>query len=140
MKKATRHGGRRPGAGRPSAFAWGEALLAAGVIATAGGLSAYDQARQRLADPSRMPSRVALWRWRRSRPLLEILLHEAEQLASDVRVGAPDARDRAATFQLACILLAQEWKRGESVGPVEDSPELRREIRQLVADFREGRR
>lgn len=144
MGTERKHGGRRPGAGRPSRFSWSTALQAAGLAATTGGLTPYDEARRRMTDPTLLPSRQALWRWSRRKnlggPLLDALLFEAEQLARAVRDGLAGARGRAADFHLACFLLSRSWEGGEATGPCEDSLELRAEIKALVADLREARR
>lgn len=140
MKREGQHGGRRPGAGRPTRFRWSTALLAAATVATSGGVSHYDRARQR-RGANVLPSRPTLWRWERRRDVGSLfgqVMRVAERLAAGVRDGLPGARDRAADFALAAHLLSLQWENGESVGPVEDTPEFRAELRAVLADFKRG--
>ena len=85
-----------------------------------------------------------MWRWERRRdvgPLFELLMQIAHLHAARVRDGLPGAAERAAEFQLVCMFLAHEWENGEMVGPVEDTPEFRTELRAALADLeREARR
>lgn len=112
--------------------------MAAATVATSGGVSHYDRARRRRGAEV-LPSRPTLWRWERRRgvgPLFAQVMRVAERLAAGVRDGLPGAHGRAAEFQLACVLLAQQWEQGESVGPVEDTPAFRAELRAVLADFK----
>ena len=108
--------------------------MAAATVATSGGLSAYDRARRRRSGEL-LPSRPTLWRWQRRRPLFWQLMQVAHWHAATVRDGLPGAAERAAVFALVCWLRAHEWKNGEMVGPVEDTPEFRVELRETLADL-----
>lgn len=103
-------------------------------------MSHYDRARQR-RGASVLPSRPTLWRWERRRDVGSLfgqVMRVAERLAAGVRDGLPEARGPAADFALAAHLLSLQWENGESVGPVEDTPEFRTELRAVLADFKRG--
>lgn len=139
-QRVRKSGGKsRPQRGRPSAFAWSTALLAAGAYATSGGARAYDElTRRKNATGRRFPTRVTCWRWGRREPLFAELWTLAGRFAVRVHDGPdiPTATTDAAFFALSCQLVATEWEDGRAIGFRDDSPELRREIAELVDELK----